>query len=85
MEELPGVIRSIRNRLSLSQAEMGTLVKCSQNTISRYEQGNSSPSARRLRKLLDLTTNEEERRAILAQLEEKGAIIFSGSAEAAIK
>lgn len=62
-------IRHIRKRLGKNQAEFAQMLRCRQNTVSRYERGRLAPSALALVGLLDLA-NPEEKRALAGQLEE---------------
>lgn len=67
-------MKSIRNRRGLSQVQLAQLLNCTQNTISRYEQSTPIPSVIRLRKLLDLATEQADIEAIIGQLRNAGAI-----------
>ena len=51
-KEIGAIIRSIRKSRDLSQTEMARLMGCAQNTISRYEAGESVPCLRLLRGIL---------------------------------
>jgi transcriptional regulator with XRE-family HTH domain len=75
-QDLARAIKSIRHRLGLSQEKLAQLLDCTQNTISRYEQTTHISSVVRLRKLLDLATEEAEIEAILGQLRNAGAIFL---------
>jgi transcriptional regulator with XRE-family HTH domain len=62
-------IRHIRKRLGKNQAEFAQVLRCRQNTVSRYERGRLAPSPLALVGLLDLA-DPEEKRALVGQLEE---------------
>jgi transcriptional regulator with XRE-family HTH domain len=53
------LIRQIRTRLRLSQAGFAELLHCSQNSVSRYESGNSTPGLSTLLMLHDIGLPEE--------------------------
>jgi DNA-binding XRE family transcriptional regulator len=55
-------IRSLRNRLSLTQTELGHLVSVRKNTIYRYEAGISRPAPYTLLLLWRISETEEELR-----------------------
>src|ERR1039457_4357165 len=67
-------MKSIRKQRGLSQVQLARLLDCTQNTISRYEQATHTPSVIRLRKLLDLATEQADIEAIVGQLRNAGAI-----------
>jgi transcriptional regulator with XRE-family HTH domain len=72
--DLAWVIKSIRDRQGLSQERLAKLLNCTQNTISRYERATHTPPIIRLRKLLELATEQAEIEAVLGQLRSIGAI-----------
>lgn len=53
------LMRQIRSRLRLSQAGFAELLHCSQNSVSRYESGNSIPGLSTLLVLHDMGLAEE--------------------------
>lgn len=56
---LPAAIRQLRERLGKSQAEFAHLLRCSQNSVSRYESGQVSPGLGPLLRLHDISKGEE--------------------------
>jgi DNA-binding transcriptional regulator YiaG len=50
----PGLIRKLRNRLGISQAELATLVGVSTNAVGFWEQGKSRPTDRNKEALVAL-------------------------------
>jgi transcriptional regulator with XRE-family HTH domain len=73
-QDVARAIKSIRTRRGLSQMQLARFLDCTQNTISRYEQATHIRSIIRLRKLLDLATEQADIEAIIGQLRNAGAI-----------
>jgi transcriptional regulator with XRE-family HTH domain len=55
------LVRQMRTRLNCSQAEFAKLLRCSQNSVSRYESGDSTPGLGTLLVLHDIGQIEERR------------------------
>lgn len=69
-------VQSIRKCRGLTQVALGRLLHCTQTTISRYENGDSSPaSILRLRVLLELAMEKDQLRVIFQQLQRAGAFL----------
>lgn len=73
-------ILSIRTRLNLSQAELGTRLELNQTTISQYETGRAKPSAQQLVKLISLANSNSEREPLLRELQERYGIALAEAA-----
>jgi len=70
-DSLGQAIRGLRERLDLSQTELGAKLGCPPNTISQYELGITRPSVSRLLSLLR-EAEGNERATILEALERNG-------------
>lgn len=57
--DIGDIVRQMRTRLNQSQAQFARLLKCSQNSVSRYESGDSTPSLGTLLALHDIGLPEE--------------------------
>ena len=73
-QQVARAMKSIRRRRGLSQVQLAQFLDCTQNTISRYEKATHAPSIIRLRKLLDLATEQADIEALIGQLRSAGAI-----------
>lgn len=65
----PEAIRHIRKRLGKTQQEFAQVLRCRQDTLSRYERGKLAPSALLLIALLDMA-DPEEKQALAGQVQE---------------
>lgn len=64
-------VKTLRQRLCLSQKDLAEYLGVSQFTLSRWERGEHKPTGRPLEKLLELELNQKDSSETLQELEEK--------------
>jgi transcriptional regulator with XRE-family HTH domain len=62
----PGAVSNLRDKLGITQQELSTRVGCSLSAVQFWEAGRSSPRGYRLRRLLELCTDDGARSLFIA-------------------